>query len=70
MLRRALQRAVSGAAQQQRGFAAGPVGCVSGVPEETFDRKVVIYSPAQSPSQRGKALNGTWKISFGDGALR
>jgi len=29
--------------------------------------QVVIYSPARTASQQGKALNGTWKIAFGEG---
>jgi hypothetical protein len=27
---------------------------------------VIIFSPARSASQQGKALNGTWKIAFGN----
>jgi hypothetical protein len=29
--------------------------------------QVFIYSPARTASQQGKALNGTWKLSFGEG---
>jgi hypothetical protein len=28
---------------------------------------VTIFAPARTASQQGKALNGTWKISFGEG---
>jgi hypothetical protein len=29
--------------------------------------QVFIYSPARTASQQGKALNGTWKLAFGEG---
>lgn len=66
MLRRALLLARPG-----RGLS-GQAGMVSGAPADVYAArgKVLIYSPARSASQQGKAFDGVWKISFGDGEQR
>lgn len=68
MLRSAAARA---ARSLSRSYAVGPAGQCSGLPAEVLEtRKVLIYSPARSASQQGKAFDGTWKISFGDDGKR
>ncbi|XP_039069872.1 NADH dehydrogenase [ubiquinone] iron-sulfur protein 4, mitochondrial-like [Hibiscus syriacus] len=42
----------------------GEVGMVSGIPEQQLKRRVIIYSPARTASQKGSGKVGKWKIDF------